>query len=74
VNYFLRYLCATQGAGSQTEKCKKILEFGENVSVIEGLFLLKLIQRELNVGASTKTFRKIDVKVDAVAGKADVLV
>ena len=34
VNLFLRYLCALEGNGSQTEKSKKIIMFGENVSVL----------------------------------------
>ena len=49
-----------QGTGSQTEKIKMIIGFGENVSVLEGIFLLKLIEKKLTIGASKKTFRKLD--------------
>lgn len=36
------------------------MSFGSNVSVLEGIFLLKLIERRLTIGASNKTFRKAD--------------
>jgi hypothetical protein len=62
VNLFLRYLCSVQGKGSQTEKIKKLIEFGENVSILEGSFFLKVIEKRLTIGASNKTFGKIDFK------------
>lgn len=60
INLFLRYLCSVEGEGAQTEKKKKIIEFGENVSILEGSFFLKLIEKRLTIGASSKTFRKMD--------------
>jgi ATP-dependent DNA ligase len=60
VNLFLRYLSSVEGKGSQGDKIKKIIEFGKNVSVLEGIFLLKLIEKKLTIGASKKTFRKMD--------------
>jgi ATP-dependent DNA ligase len=64
VNLFLRYLCALEGTGSATEKAQKIISFGSNASVLEGIFLLKLIERKLTIGASNKTFRKANQRVD----------
>jgi hypothetical protein len=45
---------------------RKILQFWKKVSVTEGLFLLKLIQHQLNIEANTTTVQNTDVKVDAV--------
>jgi hypothetical protein len=51
-----------QGPGTQMEKAKKITEFGENVTALEGIFLLKIIEKKLTIGASNKTFSKADRK------------
>jgi len=34
VNIFLRYLSTLEGTGAQKEKARKIVMFGENVSVL----------------------------------------
>lgn len=54
-------MVALTGNGSQSEKAEKILELGKKVSVAEGIYLLKILDRKLTIGAGSKTFKKTKV-------------
>lgn len=58
VNLFIRFLVARVGTGAQNEKAQKIIDLGEKVSMIEGEYLLKIVDRKLTVGAKAKTFSR----------------
>jgi len=52
------------GTGSQTEKASKIIELGKKISVAEGIYLLKILDRKLTIGAGSKTFKKTKITVE----------
>jgi hypothetical protein len=58
INLFIRFLVARVGAGAQNEKAQKIIDLGEKISMVEGEYLLKIVDRKLTVGAKAKTFSR----------------
>ena len=72
VHVFLRYLGALKGNGSQMERIQKVVKFGQKVSAIEGVFLLKLIEKRLTIGAGSKTFNKADLDPEREEEKQEI--
>ena len=59
INIFLKYISLLEGKGSSEERIRKILTLMEGLSKLEGLYFLKIIDKKLTIGATSKTFNKI---------------
>ena len=48
-----------------------MVRFGQSVSAIEGVFLLKLVEKRLTIGAGSKTFSKADLQPESEEEKQE---
>lgn len=66
MNLFLRYIAGVVGVGSQALKSEAILNLVLSISKKEGVYLLKLIDHKITIGAKEKTFNsaKAKAKID----------